>query len=71
MAEKITQVVSSNIASVTYNDETKYLVIEFNSGAQYRYEGVEQEVHDALISAPSVGKHFNNFIKDVYPAERI
>jgi hypothetical protein len=40
-------------------------------GRVYRYFVVPRSVFDALLSADSVGRFFQENIRDVYPYERI
>lgn len=62
MFEKV-KVNSSAISEVSYDKETQILRIQFVRGAEYDYPSVpECEFHN-LVSAPSVGKYFNQFIK--------
>jgi len=49
-----TAVASSNVASVGYRD--RVLEVAFKSGGVYRYFDVPPEVHQHLVTAPSVGK---------------
>lgn len=64
-------VVSSNIAAAGYDEETKTLIIEFNSGSTYSYSGVPKETAMMLWSAASPGRYFYDYIKNYYDAERI
>lgn len=54
---------SSAISTVGYNDETKALYITFRLGAEYIYPDVPQQEYINLISASSVGRYFNEHIK--------
>ena len=38
------EIKSSNIKSAEYDTETKDLVVEFNSGAKYKYNNVPHQV---------------------------
>lgn len=64
-----THVDSSQIESVGYDPATHVLEVEFvakkdgTPGAVYQYENVSQEIADQLVSAKSVGKYFNQFVK--------
>ncbi len=58
------QVESSNIAAVGYNEETKELHIEFNSGKTYSYQDVPKEIAVNLVKADSVGKYFHAHIRN-------
>jgi len=61
---------SSAIASVGYDAPTSVLEVEFRSGDVYRYFVVPASVHDALMTAPSKGRFFQERIRDRYPTER-
>lgn len=62
---------SSNLCSVGYDEATKTLEIEFQSGSIYRYHGVPPSVYQGLMSASSHGKYFHQHIRDVYHYTRI
>lgn len=61
-----TYVTSSNINSVGYDSSSMTLEIEFNSGGVYQYFNVPAHIYQGLMSAPSHGKYFHQFIKDIY-----
>ena len=50
------EIKSSNIKSAEYDTETKDLVVEFNNGAKYKYDGVPHQVYTKLRLAESQGK---------------
>ncbi len=54
---------SSNINSIGYDETSKILEIEFNSGWIYQYYEVPLEVYQKLMNAPSHGKYFHVYIK--------
>jgi hypothetical protein len=56
-------VVSSNVASVGYDPQTRILEIEFLNRSIYRYYSVPQSEYHALMRAPSVGHYFDANIK--------
>ena len=60
---------SSNLAAVGYADGT--LFIRFHSGGLYAYSNVPEHIYQALMSAPSHGKFFHAYIKNVYPYRRL
>lgn len=62
-------VISSNLAAVGYEGGSLY--ITFHSGHTYRYDDVPQHVYDGLMSAPSHGKYFHAYIKNVYHYTRL
>lgn len=56
-------VVSSNIASLGYDEPSQTLEVVFTNGGRYRYGDVSQKVYDDLIGAESIGKQFAQSIK--------
>ena len=70
--EDYIQVESSNIDSVGYDSEEKFLYVRFRgSGSLYRYANVEPEVVDRLIGARSIGKEFHRTIKNGYAYTKV
>lgn len=61
---------SSNICASTYNKDSKSLVIIFNNGGQYLYEGVSLTDYTRFESADSQGKVLNSHIKN-YPFSKL
>ncbi len=47
------------------------LEVEFHRGAVYEYAGVPPRVFDALLSAQSVGRTFNDLVRDCYDGDRV
>ncbi len=62
---------SSSLASVGYDAERQILEVEFRNGRTYRYLEVPELVHRRLLKAPSMGKFFNEEIRDHYRSERV
>ncbi|MFE6994851.1 KTSC domain-containing protein [Microbacterium sp. NPDC057659] len=62
---------SSAIASVGYDPGTAVLEVEFRSSDRYRYYAVPPSVHRAFVEAPSVGRYFQEHIRDRYPVEQL
>lgn len=58
-----TPVSSSNIAAVGYDEPTKTLEVEFNSGLVYQYDSVPISIYESMISASSVGVFFHENVK--------
>ncbi len=55
---------SSAIEAVAYDEQSLELRVRFlPSHQEYIYENVTQSEHTALITAGSIGKHFNAHIK--------
>ncbi|MCC4766197.1 KTSC domain-containing protein [Methanosarcina sp. DH1] len=66
-----TEVSSSNIESIGYDESKKVLEIEFKKGNIYQYQGVPDNIFQNLLHASSHGKYFNAHIKDRYPTIKI
>lgn len=60
---------SSIIERVAYDEERRDLIISFRETGRYIYHEVPRAVFDALRSAPSAGRYFNQCIKRRYPCE--
>lgn len=63
---KRTDVDSSMLTSVGYDEKKNILEVEFNHGGIYEYYDVEKEIYDDLMNADSLGRYFINNIKDDY-----
>ena len=62
----ITPVASSVIAEVRYDEEHAFLEVHFHNGRLYRYRDVPPDEYEALIHADSVGRYFNQEIRQRY-----
>jgi hypothetical protein len=62
---------SSSLTSIGYDGASQQLEVEFKKGGVYRYDGVPQKVHAALMAAESSGAFFAKNIRNVYPATRL
>lgn len=63
---------SSSIERVYYDAKQRTLKVRFRaSGKTYIYEGVGEDVYDALMAADSMGAYFNANIRDRYPFREI
>jgi len=63
---KMINVDSSMIAAVGYDEETRTLQVQFNSGDWYEYYEVEPEVFQELLEAESKGRYMRANIIDCY-----
>lgn len=54
---------SSSISKLWYSKEDSQLIVEYNGGAQYRYNDVSESEWNNLISAESKGRFLNESIK--------
>ena len=58
---------SSSIHEIGYDSSRCQLLVKFkDSGKLYAYDGVEREVYEALMEAPSKGEFLNTQIKPFY-----
>jgi len=63
---------SSNIEAVGYEKDSQTLGVCFQGGGEYHYSSVPQRVYDSLLSASSIGRHFDRYIKNAgYPCRKI
>lgn len=61
---------SSVLLSVGYDTARRVLKVRFRNGRTYYYLDVSPASHRALLSAPSIGKYFNEVIKPAHRAVR-
>jgi hypothetical protein len=54
---------STTLATVEYDEARELLQLEFCSRAVYLYFSVPPTVYQALLSAPSKGRYFNQTIR--------
>ena len=59
-------VASSTLNSVGYDSQTMTLELEFTSGDVYQYFDVPVDVHLKLRQSESLGRFFNEQIKESY-----
>lgn len=64
---RVVSVNSSTLAKVGYDESRQLLQLHFRSGAAYQYFGVPSAVHEALLTAASKGRYFNDAIRDRFP----
>ena len=64
-------VVSSNVESIGYDEDTQILKIKFLSGAIYEYKNVPIMEFEQLKNASSVGSYLYRNIKNNYPYEKV
>jgi len=59
-------VVSSNVASIGYDENSYTLEVQFRGGGIYQYFNVPPQVFEEFINADSKGKFFHKEIKGIY-----
>ena len=67
----ICEIESSNISKTDFNTESKKLIVDFKTGAQYEYEDVPHEVYTRFRMSESQGSFFNKNIAKVYKYKRL
>ena len=71
MIPEMTQVSSSNIAEIGYDESTQEVYVRFLNNSLYVYKGVPPFEYEGLLNAPSVGSYLHRNYKNVYPYERV
>ncbi|ABB08540.1 KTSC domain-containing protein [Burkholderia lata] len=66
MPMEMIRVKSSAIRAVGYDPSSLRMRILFAQGHSYDFCGVPLNVYKGLMSSPSMGSYYNNFIKDRY-----
>lgn len=67
----ITNIKSSQINSINYNEETEILEVKFKKGYSYEYYRVPKEAVGKLIDAESIGQHFNIYVAKCYEYKKL
>ena len=65
------QVISSNVASIGYDENTQTLEVEFLNRSIYQYFNVPASIYDEFMKASSKGKFLHYQIKNSYPFSRV
>ena len=64
-------IISTDLKSVGYDAIAHVLEVELQSGPISRYFDVPQSVYEALMSAPSKGRYFNDNVQGKYESREI
>jgi hypothetical protein len=67
----ITNLKSSNIKNLEYNEDVQTLTVEFQNGYKYAYAKVPKFIFISLISAESLGRYLNQNIRGNYSCVRL
>ncbi len=57
---------SSAIAAIHYDPTTRLLTVVFVKGGYHEYHDVPVKVYREFMAAPSKGRYFNAYIRDMY-----
>lgn len=58
-----TEVESSNVNALMWDDPTQTICVRFSSGGVYSYIGANFEKYEDLLMAPSIGHHLDSVLK--------
>jgi hypothetical protein len=70
-AVNMVDVVSSQIKKIGYDEPSQTMFVEFANGVTYRYPEVPALVHGLLMTAESVGRHFNEHVRKQYQGVKL
>jgi hypothetical protein len=57
---------STYLASISYDQSTKNMIVVFTDGARIVYHGVSSRTYDAVAGAKSPGEKFSELVRDRY-----
>lgn len=66
---ELREVLSSNVRKIGYHEGD--LIVEYLSGAKYRYKNVPKKLYDAMLESDSKGRFMNNSIKGKFEFEKM
>ena len=61
---------SSCVSAMAYDEKTSTLLIRYNNGREYAYEGVPAASVRSLRTSPSIGQSLSDWVKPHYPTTR-
>jgi KTSC domain len=59
------------LRSVGYDDKTKILEIEFQTGLVYQYSGVPSKVFSDLMHSDEIGKYFSEKVRPRFHTKQV
>ena len=59
------------LRSMGYDESTKILEIEFQTGLVYQYAGVPLKVYRELIRSDGIGKYFTDKVRNRFRAKQV
>lgn len=62
---------SSSLRSIGYDRRSQTLEVEFKNGGIYRYAGISAELWNQLRLAESIGRFFQDHVRDRFPTTRV
>lgn len=71
MSYPTTDVDSSNVSTVAYDDKTKILTVSFHDGSTYKYEDVPKSVGNSFPYLASKGKGVWELLRNQYSYSKV
>jgi hypothetical protein len=65
------KVKSSAFSDIDYDPESQLLTVQYASGQRYRHEGVPEHVYKQVMESDSIGRAFQQLVKNQFPATKI
>jgi hypothetical protein len=65
------KVKSSAFSDIDYDPESQLLTVQYSSGQRYRHEGVPEHVYKQVMESDSIGRAFQQLVKNQFPATKI
>lgn len=65
------KVSSTNISDINYDPQSETMSITFNNGSAYNYLSVPEGVYMRLMSAPSKGEYFAQYIRGRFATTKV
>ncbi len=70
-APEFRPVFSSCVSELAYDGKRSVLIVRFNKGTEYEYEGVPADLAEQISNAPSVGEALTQWVKPSYAVRRV
>lgn len=67
---KMIEVDSSNLAAIGFMEEDNAIIVNFQSGASYKYKNCTKEEFELGVNSPNVSQWFNTVVR-TKPFKRI
>ena len=62
---------SSNVRSIGFDNGTDTLEVEFQNGSIYQYYNFPEHLYERFLQAPSKGRFLYSYIRNAYPYSRV
>jgi hypothetical protein len=62
---------SGDLKSITYNEETSTLEVEYMNKEIFRYNSVPNDIYKNMLNASSKSRFFDDNIKNAFTSEKI